>query len=128
MILKDNIIDLSAAFDRHMSDHEILLQWLRDLIEIQNQALAWIRYYLSDKLQRVNIKRTLSDMQKLSFGVPQGSVIWPIMYCLYTKPVFDIIQRFGLLYHTYLYVAIEEKYYFTDKLSDIENCESEGKL
>ena len=50
------------------------------------------------------------------------------MYCLYTKPVFDIIQRFGLLYHTYLYVAIEEKYYFTDKLSDIENCESEGKL
>ena len=55
------------------------------------------------------------------------------LYCLYTKPVSDIIQRFGLLHHSYaddtqLYITIKKKDYFTDKLSDIESCVSEIKL
>ena len=55
------------------------------------------------------------------------------MYCLYTKPVSYIIQRFGLLHHSYaddtqLYITIEKKDYFTDNLSDIKNCVLEIKL
>lgn len=100
---------------------------------IHGQALAWISSYLSDRLQRVNIKGTLSDTQELSFGLLQGSVLWPILYCLYTKPVSDIIRRFGLLHHSYaddtqLYITIKKKDSFTDKLSDIESCVSEIKL
>ena len=53
------------------------------------------------RLQRINIKGTLSDKQELNFGVPQGSILEPILYCLYTKPVPDIIHCFGLLHHSY---------------------------
>ena len=52
------MLDLSAAFDT--IDHEFLLSRLRDMFGIQDQALVWIRSYLSDRLQRVNIKGTLS--------------------------------------------------------------------
>ena len=63
------------------------------------------------RTQYVNINSVLSDTKKLTFGVPQGSVFGPNLYCLYTKPVSDIIRRFGLSYHSYaddtpLYVTI----------------------
>ena len=45
-----------------------ILTRLRDMYRIHEHALAWIRYYLSDRLQRVNIKGTLSDKQELNFG------------------------------------------------------------
>ena len=102
---------------------------------IHGQALAWISSYLSDRLQRVNIKGTLSDTQELSFGVPQRSVLGPILYCLYnyTKPLSDIIRRFGLLHHscaddTQIYITIKKQDCFGDKLSDVEECVSEIKL
>ena len=93
------LLDLSAAFDT--IDHAFLLSRLRDMYGINDQALAWVRSYLSDRLPRINIKGTLSDKQELNFGGPQGSVLGPILYCLYTKPVSDIIHRFGLLHHSY---------------------------
>ena len=65
---------------------------------IRDLTLAWIRSYLSDILQRVNIKKTLSDKQ-IDFGVPQGFVHVPMLYCLYITS--DIIERFGLLHHSY---------------------------
>ena len=64
------MLDLSAAFDT--INHALLLSCLRDMYGIHDQALVWIRSYLSDKLQRVNIKETLSDKQELSFGVHRG--------------------------------------------------------
>ena len=67
---------LLAAFDT--IDHAFLLSRLREMYGIHGQALAWISSYLSDRLQRVNIKETLSDTQELSFGVPHGSVLGPI--------------------------------------------------
>ena len=39
--------------------------------------------------------------QELDFGVSQGSVLGPRIYCMYTKPVSDIIQRRGLSHHSY---------------------------
>ena len=72
---------------------------------------------------------TLSDKQERNFGVRQGLVLGTILYCLYTKPVSDIIHRFGLLHHSYtddtqLYIAIKKQ----DCLADIEKCVSDIKL
>ena len=52
----------------------------------------WINSYLSDNIQIVNIKGTLLDTQELSFDVLQGSVLGPMLYCLYSKHVSNIIR------------------------------------
>ena len=69
----------------------------------------------------------------LSFGVPQGSVLVPILYCLYTKPVSDIIRRFSWPHHSYaddtqIYITVKKQDCFADKLSDVEDCVSKIKL
>ena len=78
---------------------QFLLSHVHDLYGILDQALVWIRSCLSDRL-RVNTE-TLSDKQEVNFGVPQGSILKSILYCLYTKPVSDTIHRFGLLHYLY---------------------------
>ena len=59
------------------------------------------RSYLTGRIQRVVIEDSVSVDQELDFGVPQGSVLGPRIYCMYTKPVSDIIQRHGLSHHSY---------------------------
>ena len=62
------MLDLSAVFDT--IDHAFLLSRLREMCGIHDQPLAWISSYLSDRLQKENIKGTLSNMQELNLGVP----------------------------------------------------------
>ena len=88
------MLDLSAAFDT--IDHDILLSRLCNVYGITGDALDWFRSYLSGRIQRVVIEDSVSVDQELAFGVPQGSVLGPRIYCMYTKPVSDIIQRHGL--------------------------------
>ena len=52
-------------------------------------------------MQCVVIEDDVSVDQELGFGVPQGSVLGPKIYCIHTKPVSDIIQRYGLSHHSY---------------------------
>ena len=85
---------LSAAFDT--INHDILLSRLCNVHGITGDALGWFRSYLTGRIQRV-----VSVDQELDFGVPQGSVLGPRIYCMYTKPVSDIIQRHGLSHHSY---------------------------
>ena len=79
------MLDLSAAFDT--IDHDILLSRLCNVYGITGDALDWFRSYLSGRIQRVVIEDSVSVDQELAFGVPQGSVLGPIIYCMYTKPV-----------------------------------------
>ena len=65
--------------------------------------------------------------------INQSINLGPILHCLYTKHVSDIIHRFGLLHHshaddTQLYITIKKQDCFADKLSDIEQCVSEIKV
>ena len=64
-------------------------------------ALDWFRSYLTGRIQRVVIEDSVSVDQELHFGVPQGSVLGLRIYCMYTKPVSDIIQQHGLSHHSY---------------------------
>ena len=83
-----DLIELSATFD--MIDHAFLLSRSRDMYGIREHALVWIKSYLSYRLQW-NVKGTLSD-KELNFCDPQGSVLAPILYCLYTKPVSSMTE------------------------------------
>ena len=90
------LLDLSAAFDT--VDHDILLHRLEHTFGFQGTALAWVRSYLSGRTQTVSIDGRLSSPTVIRYGVPQGSVLWPILFILYTQPlpcVIVIIQ-----YHT----------------------------
>lgn len=91
--------DLSAAFDT--LDHSILLERFRHTFGIRGGALEWIRSYLSERSQQVVIGESSSSECELEYGVPQGSVLGPKMYCMYTRPVGDIARRHNMQHHGY---------------------------
>ena len=70
-------------------------------LRYNGHALDWFMSYLIGRIQRVVIEASVSIDQKLDFGVPQGFVLGPRIYCMHTKPVCDIIQRHGLSHNSY---------------------------
>jgi hypothetical protein len=93
------MLDLSAAFDT--IDHNILIERLEKTLGIQGKALNWIKSYLSNRTQRVQIKGIQSEAKPLEFGVPQGSVMGPRMFLGYTQPLGAIARKHGLHLHVY---------------------------
>ena len=94
------LLDLSAAFDT--IDHSTLLTCLRNWFGVGGSVLNWFTSYLTDRYQSIKIGSTLSDVCKLLFGVPQGSVLGPLLFSLYTTPLSLIISKHkGIKFHFY---------------------------
>ena len=91
------LLDLSATF--HTIDHATLTDRLSDWYGISGQAQIWFSSYLQNRLQSVKIKDTLSDKVTLSYGIPQGSVLGPVLFTLYTTPLSAIISGFDINHH-----------------------------
>ena len=90
---------MSAAFDT--VDHELLLERMSKRYGVKGNALKWFRSFLQDRKQFVMIDGIKSKVKELRYGVPQGSVLGPILYLLYTSPIGDIIRRHSLNNHLY---------------------------
>ena len=85
------LLDLAAAFDT--VDHTTLIDRLVNRFAPCDLALAWFKSYLSDRTHFVNIRGARSVTRLLSCGVPQDSVLGPILYLLYTSPLGDIVRQ-----------------------------------
>ena len=86
------LIDFSAAFD--IINHNILIQRLRLRYGIVGKALGWLQSYLQNRSQRVVIRDASSNTTCLTSGVPQGSVLGPLLFSLYDQPIGDIIRAY----------------------------------
>ena len=93
------LLDLSAAFDT--IDHSILLHRLKTWFGISNIALSWIQSYLSSRSFSVDINGIKSSPFQLLYGVPQGSVLGPLLFILYTTPLSTIISRTSVNHKLY---------------------------
>lgn len=93
------LLDLSAAFDT--VDHDILVQRLQTSYGIKGNALQWFRSYLHGRQQSVRRGSKSSKPVTVICGVPQGSVLGPILFVLYTADIAALVQRSGLVPHLY---------------------------
>ncbi|CAL9690879.1 unnamed protein product [Knipowitschia caucasica] len=122
------LLDLSAAFDT--IDHSILLHRLQS-IGISNTVLSWFSSYLSDRHHYVSINNCTSQTFRVSTGVPQGSVLGPLLFIMYMLPLGHIIRHHGLHFHCY---ADDTQVYISTKsispviLSTITHCISDIKF
>ena len=91
------LLDLSAAFD--VIDRDILFERLETSYGITADVLTWFKSYLCERSQSVMVGSTSSDSRRLDIGVPQGSVLGPRIYCLFSRPIGDICRAHGLSYH-----------------------------
>ncbi len=121
------LLDQSAAFDT--VSHTILLHRLHARLGLSGSALAWFTSYLQGRTQTVRINGSVSPAQDLEFGVPQGSVLGPLLFSIYTLPLGDIIRKHSIRYHFY---ADDTQLYLTfpplssaQAVSDLEKCIAE---
>ena len=69
------------------------------MFSLSGKVLEWFRSYLEQCSKRLSVHSILSDIQFLLSGVPQGSVLGPLVFTMYTRPLGIIMQRFRDKYH-----------------------------
>ncbi|KAL1255349.1 hypothetical protein QQF64_013410 [Cirrhinus molitorella] len=92
------LLDLSAAFDK--VNHQILLSTLMKM-GISGTALQWFKSYLSGRSFKVAWRSEVSESQLLATGVPQGSVLGPLLFSIYMSSLGSVIRKHAFSYHCY---------------------------
>ena len=121
---------MSAAFDT--IDNDNLFMILEKFVGISGSDLQLIKSYFPDRTQRVVIDGILSEFANLVCGVPQGSVLGPMKFCLYLLPLCAILKEHNIGYHIYaddtqLYISFNSKEPLTF-LTKLNNCISDIRV
>jgi len=106
-------------------DHQILLSRLERRFGITGLALAWLKSYLDSRTQTISFNGHVSSHAfDVKYGVPQGTVLGPLLFTLYSSPVADIIISHGIDFMLY---SDDTQLYMTCKVGNdarakIEAC------
>ena len=123
------LLNYTAAFDT--VNHSILLHRLEHRFGISGTVLRWLKSYLNDRSQYIKVDGFDSSSISLNYGVPQGSVLGPLLFTLYVRAIEDIIKHHGLdaMFYaddTQIYIVLNAKERSTD-LQRLEKCAADIK-
>ena len=119
------LIDLSAAFDT--INHQMLLKRLEKSYYIKGVINKWISSYLTGRLFKVNLNGSVSKEAQLEIGVPQGSILGPLLFILYTAGLQPLANKYNFSIHLYaddtqIYFKFDPRICNTAIMNDLELC------
>ena len=119
------LIDLSAAFDT--INHQLLLKRLEKTYHIKDIVKKWIMSYLTNRTFQVSINDCISSEAKLEIGVPQGSILGPLLFILYTVGLQSLAKKYNFSIHLYaddtqIYFEFDPKMSNSSIMNDLEQC------
>ena len=93
------MLDFSSAFDT--IDHTILVHRLHTDFGFTDTVHQWFSSYLTDRTHYVSLSNHCSDFAPVHSGDPQGSVLGPILFAMYIKPLSAIIDSHSIIHHSF---------------------------
>ena len=108
-------LDLSKAFDT--LDHGIMLDKLQSL-GFSDSAVTWFMAYLTNRTQSVYVNSIVSDPQSIQFGVPQGSILGPLLFITYINDLPSVVQNCDIQ----LYADDTLLFFSSNSIAEIESC------
>ena len=110
------LLDLSKAFDS--VSHEILMH----KFDSHSIDQFWFRNYLSDRTQSVKINSVISSSKQVKYGVPQGSILGPILFLIYINDMSQILNSYFLIQY-----ADDTQIILSGKVNDIKELVERGE-
>ena len=122
------LLDLSAAFDT--INHNTLLRRLSGYV-LSGDVLAWLTSYLCNRTCVVRVKSGVSEVETITTGVPQGTVLGPLLFNAYIAPLTTLLQKHNIHHHLYaddtqLYITFPPTDH-TQALARMEACVQDVK-